>query len=80
MEVPLGIDISLMELLKGRRISNEAICGGMAIYGTCRVEVLNQDEIMQWPKRMMSFVCLETLPCYIAINADCLAKYEYLKR
>lgn len=64
MEVPLGIDISLMELLKGEGYPLEAICGGMAICGTCRVEVLNQDEIMLNGPNDDELCMLETLPCY----------------
>ena len=31
MEVPLGVQLSLMEVLKGEGYPIEAICGGMAI-------------------------------------------------
>lgn len=45
IEIPLGISMSLMEILKGEGYPIEAICGGMALCATCRVEVLNSDEV-----------------------------------
>lgn len=64
MEIPLGIDISLMEILKGEGYPLEAICGGMAICGTCKVEVLNKDEILLEGANDDELCMLETLPCY----------------
>ncbi len=64
MEIPLGIELSLMEVLKGEEYPIEAICGGMAICGTCRVEVLNRDEIMLGGPNDDELCMLETLPCY----------------
>lgn len=34
MEIPLGVELSLMEVLKGEGYPIEAICGGMAICST----------------------------------------------
>ena len=40
IEVPEGIDLSLMEVLKGSDYPILATCGGMALCATCRVDVL----------------------------------------
>ena len=64
MEIPLGVELSLMEVLKGEGYPIEAICGGMAICGTCKVEVLNKDEIMVGGPGDDELCMLETLPCY----------------
>lgn len=64
MEIPLGVQLSLMEVLKGEGYNLEAICGGMALCGTCRVEVLNKDEIMIEGANDNEMCMLETLPCY----------------
>ncbi len=68
LEIPLGIEFSLMEILKGENYPIEAICGGMAICGTCRIEVLNKDEIMVSGPNDDELCMLETLPCY---NNNC---------
>jgi 2Fe-2S ferredoxin len=64
LEIPLGIDLSLMEVLKGENYPIEGICGGMSICGTCRVEVLNKDEVMVGGPNDDELCMLETLPCY----------------
>ncbi len=64
LEIPLGVQLSLMEVLKGEGFAIEAICGGMAICGTCKVEVLNKDEIMISGADDDELCMLETLPCY----------------
>ena len=64
MEIPLGIQLSLMDVLKGNGYPIEAICGGMALCATCRVEVLNKDEIMIEGADDGEMCLLETLPCY----------------
>jgi 2Fe-2S ferredoxin len=63
LEVPLGIELSLMEVLKGEDYPIEAICGGMAICGTCRVKVLNADEVILNGPNDDELCMLETLPC-----------------
>lgn len=68
LEVPLGVELSLMEVLKGEDYPIEAICGGMAVCATCRVEVLNADEIMLGGPNDNELCVLETLPCY---NNNC---------
>jgi 2Fe-2S ferredoxin len=41
IEIPEGISLSLMEVLKGSDYPILATCGGMALCATCRVEVLS---------------------------------------
>jgi len=45
VEIPLGVSMNLMEVLKGEGYPIEAVCGGMALCATCRVEVQNSDEV-----------------------------------
>lgn len=40
IEVPEGVNLSLMEVLKASEYSIEATCGGMALCATCYVEVV----------------------------------------
>lgn len=63
MEIPLGVGLSLMEVLKGEEYPIEAICGGMAICATCRVEVLNKDEVSIEGANDDEMCTLDTLPC-----------------
>lgn len=64
LSVPLGVQVSLMEVLKGEGYPIEAICGGMALCATCRVEVLNKDEVRLEGANDTEMCLLETLPCY----------------
>jgi len=65
LEIPLGVDMSLMEVLKGEEYPIEAICGGMALCATCRVEVLNKEDIPGLGNANDDeCAILETLPCY----------------
>lgn len=65
LEIPLGIQMSMMEVLKAEGYETiEGICGGMALCGTCRVEVLNKDEINLEGANDNEICMLETLPCY----------------
>ncbi|MCB9032793.1 MAG: 2Fe-2S iron-sulfur cluster binding domain-containing protein [Chitinophagales bacterium] len=63
IEIPLGIELSLMEILKGEGYPIEAICGGMALCATCRVEVLNNEEINLFEATDDELCILDTLPC-----------------
>jgi ferredoxin len=44
IEVPEGINLNLMEVLKGSDYPIEATCGGMALCATCHVEILERLE------------------------------------
>jgi 2Fe-2S ferredoxin len=63
VEIPLGVSLSLMEVLKGEGYPIEATCGGMALCATCRVEVLNNDEIGLDEAGNDELCMLDTLPC-----------------
>lgn len=64
IEIPLGVDMSLMEVLKGENHPIEAICGGMALCATCRVEVLNKEEVPGLDEANDDECnILDTLPC-----------------
>lgn len=63
LEIPLGVDLSLMEVLKGEDHPIDAVCGGMAICGTCRVEVLNKDEVELDGIGDAEMCMLDSLPC-----------------
>lgn len=62
IEIPLGISMSLMEILKGEEYPIEAICGGMALCATCRVEILNSDEVELDEANDSELDMLESLP------------------
>jgi len=64
LEIPLGIDLSLMEVLKGEGYPIEATCGGMALCATCRVQVLNASELGIREACDDELAMLENLPCY----------------
>ena len=64
LSIPLGVQLSLMDALKGEGYPLEDICGGIALCATCRVEVLNKDEIMIEGADDSEMCLLETLPCY----------------
>jgi ferredoxin len=40
IEVPEGINLNLMEVLRASDYAIEATCGGMALCATCQVEVI----------------------------------------
>ncbi|HQV78884.1 MAG TPA: 2Fe-2S iron-sulfur cluster-binding protein [Chitinophagales bacterium] len=63
LEIPLGVELSLMEVLRGENHPIDAICGGMAICGTCRVEVLNKDEVDLEGINDAEMCMLDSLPC-----------------
>jgi ferredoxin len=61
IEIPEGISLSLMEVLKGSDYPILATCGGMALCATCRVEVLNGLEQLP-PAGDAELDILDTLP------------------
>ncbi len=62
LEIPLGVSMNLMEILKGEEYPIEAICGGMALCATCLVEVLNSDEVELDEANDSELDILESLP------------------
>lgn len=61
IEIPEGISLSLMEVLKGSDYPILATCGGMALCATCRVQVLNGLEQLPSPSDDELDI-LDTLP------------------
>ena len=61
MEIPEGIPLSLMEVLKGSDYPILATCGGMALCATCRVEVERGAERLPEPSDL-ELDMLDTLP------------------
>ena len=61
IEVPEGIDLSLMEVLKGSDYPILATCGGMALCATCRVDVVKGSENLPEPQDN-ELDMLDTLP------------------
>lgn len=49
VEVPEGISLSLMEVLKASGYNIPATCGGMALCATCHVEVVRTEEPLDDP-------------------------------
>lgn len=45
VEVPEGINLSLMEVLKASDYNIAATCGGMALCATCHVEVIGNQKL-----------------------------------
>jgi 2Fe-2S ferredoxin len=77
-EVPEGISLSLMEVLKGSGYDIMATCGGMALCATCRVQVLKGLAQLP-PAGDAELDILDTLPifddtlrlsCQIRINEE----------
>lgn len=64
VEVPVGISLSLMEVLKASEYSILATCGGMALCATCHVEVKKGGENLSQPNDI-ELDMIDTLP-----NAD----------
>ena len=61
IEVPEGIDLNLMEVLKGSDYPILATCGGMALCATCRIEVVSGQENLPAPNDN-ELDMLDTLP------------------
>jgi ferredoxin len=76
IEVPEGINLSLMEVLKASDYDIQATCGGMALCATCHIEVENGLDRLA-SKTDAELDMLDTLPsgseksrlaCQIKIN------------
>jgi len=61
IEVPEGISLSLMEVLKASEYSILATCGGMALCATCHVEVKKGEENLSKPNDI-ELDMIDTLP------------------
>lgn len=61
IEVPEGINISLMEVLKASDYKVSATCGGIALCATCHVEVLKTVQQLGTPGNA-EMDMLDTLP------------------
>jgi ferredoxin len=61
LEIPEGINLSLMELLKASEYNVLATCGGMALCATCHVEVLDGESCLP-PVSDAELDIIDTLP------------------
>ncbi len=61
LEIPEGIGLNLMEVLKASEYNILATCGGMALCATCHVEVLEGEESLS-PVSDAELDILDTLP------------------
>lgn len=61
LEVPEGINLNLMEVLRASEYPIEATCGGMALCATCYVEVIKGRENLDDPTEA-ELDMLDTLP------------------
>ncbi len=61
IEIPEGINLSLMEVLKASEYNVLATCGGMALCATCHVEVLEGGKHLP-PLNDSELDLLDTLP------------------
>ena len=61
IEIPEGITLSLMEVLKASEYSIPATCGGMALCATCHVEVKSGLEALP-PAKDSELDMIDTLP------------------
>jgi ferredoxin len=61
IEIPEGINLNLMEVLKASEYNILATCGGMALCATCRVQVLNGADQLP-PPGDAELDILDTLP------------------
>ena len=78
IEIPEGISLSLMEVLKASDHNILATCGGMALCATCHVQVVEGPEKYFHPTDL-ELDLLDTLPdasydsrlaCQLRINED----------
>src|SRR5687767_10389329 len=78
VEVPEGINLSLMEVLKASEYPILATCGGMALCATCHVEVAQGIENLPSPTdveldmldQLPKATAQSRLACQIKINED----------
>ncbi len=61
LDLPEGISLSLMEVLKGSDYTILATCGGMALCATCHVQVLEGLDALP-PAQDAELDMLDTLP------------------
>jgi ferredoxin len=78
IEIPTGVNLSLMEVLKAADYDIAATCGGMALCATCHVQILNGLDRLPAPGNA-ELDMLDTLPvltsssrlaCQIKIETD----------
>ncbi|PSR53710.1 ferredoxin [Adhaeribacter arboris] len=78
IEIPEGINLSLMEVLKASEYDILATCGGMGICATCHVQVLEAPNSLP-PVNDTELDMLDTLPeagpdsrlsCQLRVNED----------
>jgi ferredoxin len=78
VEVPEGINLNLMEVLKASEYNILATCGGMALCATCRVQVMQGAQQLP-PPGDAELDMLDTLPfieddtrlaCQLHVNED----------
>jgi ferredoxin len=78
VEIPEGITLSLMEVLKASGYSILAVCGGMALCATCLVQVISGLESLPPPNDQEMDV-LDNLPndtqnsrlsCQLRVNEE----------
>ena len=77
IEVPLGISMSLMEVLKAEGEEIEATCGGIALCATCHIEVMNDavlneesDDELDMLESLPDFTDNSRLACQIKISEE----------
>jgi ferredoxin len=76
IEIPTGIQLSLMEVLKGEGYPILATCGGMALCATCHVQVLKGFQDLHEPSDQ-EWNMLDSLPaCTPTSRLSCQLKID----
>jgi ferredoxin, 2Fe-2S len=77
IDAPLGMGLSLMEILKSYDYPIEATCGGMALCATCHIEVMSDTQLMEasddeWLilQSLPNFTDRSRLACQISIEPE----------
>lgn len=77
IEAPLGMGLSLMEILKSHEYPIEATCGGMALCATCHIELVSDtplreagDEEWLMLESLPNFTDRSRLACQIPIEPE----------